>query len=59
MLELNKQYGFTKFIVMVPSIAIKEEGYKSLEITREHFANLYNNLPYDFSLYTTAASWIR
>ena len=39
--ELNKQYGFTKFVVVVPSVAIKEGTYKTLQITREHFENLY------------------
>ena len=35
--ELNKRYGFSKFIIMVPSIAIREGVHKSLEITSEHF----------------------
>lgn len=39
--ELNKRYGFTKFVIVVPSVAIKEGTYKTLEITREHFENLY------------------
>ncbi len=39
--ELNKRYGFTKFIIVVPSIAIKEGTYKTLQITREHIENLY------------------
>ena len=39
--ELNKRYGFTKFVIVVPSVAIKEGVYKTLEITREHFENLY------------------
>ena len=39
--ELNRHYGFTKFVIVVPSIAIKEGVYKTLEITREHFENLY------------------
>jgi len=34
--ELNKLYGFTKFIIVVPSIAIKEGTQKFLEITKEH-----------------------
>ena len=37
--ELHKRYGFTKFIVVVPSVAIREGVYKSLETTREHFLN--------------------
>ena len=39
--ELNKHYEFSKFVIVVPSIAIKEGTYKTLEITREHFENLY------------------
>ena len=39
--ELNKNYGFTKFVIVVPSIAIKEGTNKALEITREHFEGLY------------------
>ncbi|MBS4030555.1 MAG: DEAD/DEAH box helicase family protein [Clostridiales bacterium] len=38
--ELHKNYGFSKFIIVVPSIAIKEGVYKSLEITNEHFKGL-------------------
>ena len=39
--ELNKNYGFTKFVIVVPSIAIKEGTNKTLEITHEHFEALY------------------
>ncbi len=39
--ELNKQYGWNKFIIMVPSIAIREGVYKSLEITADHFTESY------------------
>ena len=39
--ELNKNYGFTKFVIVVPSIAIKEGAYKTLQITQEHFEGLY------------------
>ena len=41
MYELNKQYGWRKFIVVVPSIAIREGVYKSFETTAEHFAEDY------------------
>jgi len=50
-LELHKDYGFTKFIIVVPSIAIKEGVYKSLQITKEHFENLYDNVAYDYFVY--------
>ena len=39
--ELNQRYGFTKFVVVVPSVAIKEGVNKTLQITREHFESLY------------------
>lgn len=39
--EMNKRYGWSKFIVVVPSIAIREGVYKSLEITAEHFQEQY------------------
>ena len=39
--EMNKRYGWSKFIVVVPSIAIREGVYKSLEITAEHFLECY------------------
>ena len=41
MFELNKRYGWSKFIIIVPSIAIREGVYKSLQITTEHFAEHY------------------
>ena len=41
MFELNKHYGWSKFIVVVPSIAIREGVYKSFEVTQEHFAEEY------------------
>ena len=47
-MEINKDYGFNKFIIVVPSIAIKEGVYKSLEITKSGFKDLYNNEPYEY-----------
>ncbi|MDD4290206.1 MAG: DEAD/DEAH box helicase family protein, partial [Patescibacteria group bacterium] len=41
MYELNKYYGWSKFIIMVPSIAIREGVNKSLQITAEHFQEIY------------------
>ena len=49
--ELNKRYGFTKFIIVVPSIAIKEGVYKSLQMTDDHFRALYSGTPFEFFLY--------
>ena len=42
MFELNKRYGWTKFIVVVPSIAIREGVRKSLDITADHFLEQYH-----------------
>ena len=41
MYELNKHYGWSKFIIVVPSIAIREGVYKSFQVTQEHFAEEY------------------
>ncbi len=49
--ELNKRYGFTKFVIVVPSVAIKEGVYKTLQITEDHFRNLYAGVPFDYFLY--------
>ncbi len=53
--ELNRRYGFTKFVVVVPSVAIKEGVNKTLEITREHFETLYPSAKgYEFFQYDSA-----
>lgn len=52
--ELNKRYGFTKFVVVVPSVAIKEGVYKTLQITEEHFRGLYAGVPFDYFLYDSS-----
>ena len=52
--ELNKRYGFIKFVIVVPSVAIKEGVYKSLQITEEHFKNMYGGVPVDFFLYDSS-----
>ena len=49
--ELNKRYGLTKFIIVVPSDAIRAGVLKSLEITKEHFKSEYNNVSYDYYQY--------
>lgn len=51
MLELNRRYGFTKFVIVVPSVAIKEGVYKTLQMTEEHFKSLYANETYDYFTY--------
>lgn len=53
-LELNKRYGFTKFIIVVPSIAIREGVFKSLQVTEEHFKNLYDSVPYRYFIYNSS-----
>lgn len=52
--ELNKKYNFTKFIIVVPSVAIKEGVNKTIEITKEHFKNLYDNVIYDHFVYDSS-----
>ena len=50
-LELNKRYGFTKFIIVVPSIAIKEGVNSSFIATNEHFKEKYDNVTYNWFVY--------
>ena len=52
--ELNRRYGFSKFVIVVPSVAIKEGVYKSLQITAEHFRGLYANTPFEYFVYDSA-----
>ena len=49
--ELNKRFGFSKFIIVVPSIAIKEGVNKTLEMTELHFKECFDNTPYDYFVY--------
>lgn len=49
--ELNKVYGFKKFVIVVPSVAIREGTLKNLQITHEHFQQLYGNPPINYVLY--------
>lgn len=53
-LELNKLYGFTKFIIVVPSVAIREGVKKSFDVTKEHFSALYDGVPYRYFIYNSA-----
>ncbi len=58
--ELNKLYGFKKFVIVVPSVAIREGVLKNLEITHEHFQTLYDNVPVNFQVYdSTKVSTLR
>ena len=54
MYELNKVYGFKKFVIVVPSVAIREGTMKNLAITRTHFAQDYENVPCVPILYDSA-----
>jgi type III restriction enzyme len=49
--ELNRRYGFTKFCIVVPSVAIKEGVFKSIQMMEDHFRSLYANVPFDFFIY--------
>lgn len=49
--ELNKVYGFAKFIIVVPSVPIREGTTKSIQIMREHFKELYDQVPFDAFVY--------
>ena len=52
--ELNKRYGFTKFVIVVPSVAIKEGVYHTIETAAEHLKGLYAGAPFDFFIYESA-----
>ncbi|MBY6240073.1 DEAD/DEAH box helicase family protein [Methylosinus sp. Sm6] len=49
--ELNKTYGFKKFIIVVPSVAIREGVLKSIDMMKEHFQTLYDKAPFDHFVY--------
>src|SRR5690554_2800174 len=50
-MELYQKNGFNKFIIIVPSVSIREGVLKSLEITIDHFRSLYNNMLYNYFVY--------
>ena len=52
--ELHRTYGFRKFVIVVPSVAIREGVLKSLEITHEHFQTLYGFPQVQFSVYESS-----
>ena len=52
--ELSTRYGFQKFIIVVPSVAIREGVLKNIEVTAEHFRALYNNIPFEYFVYDSA-----
>ena len=52
--ELNARYGWKKFIIVVPSVAIREGVLNAIELTKEHFQSLYGNAPLDSWVYDSA-----
>lgn len=50
-LELHRRYGMRKFIVVVPSVAVREGVLKTLKITQDHLRALYHNVPYRYTVY--------
>lgn len=53
-LEMNRKYGFTKFIIVVPSVAIKEGVMKTLQITKDYFKAQMQGLIYNFFMYNSS-----
>lgn len=53
-LELNRRYGMRKFIVVVPSVAIREGVFKTLKVTAKHFRELFGNPVYRYYKYDSA-----
>ena len=49
--ELNSKYGFKKFVIVVPSVPIREGVLKNLQITQDHFQTLYDNTPVNYKVY--------
>lgn len=53
-LDLFRRYGYRKYIIVVPSVAIREGVLKTFEMTRRHFALLFENTPYRYAAYDSA-----
>ena len=53
--ELNKKYGYRKFVIVVPSVAIREGVLTSLNLLKEHLHELYDGLQFDYSVYDSKA----
>ncbi|MCC7399294.1 MAG: DEAD/DEAH box helicase family protein [Planctomycetes bacterium] len=51
--ELSRRYGWRKFVIVVPSIAIREGVLKNLEVTQEHFGDLFDHEPCEFFVYSS------
>lgn len=52
--ELNRRYGFTKFVIVVPSVAIREGVKKTIEQTCDHFRQLYDGVPFESFVYDSS-----
>ena len=52
--ELNARYGWKKFFIVVPSVAIREGVLNAIELTKEHFQSLYGGVPLDYWVYDSA-----
>lgn len=52
--ELNRRYGYTKFVIVVPSVAIREGVKKTIEQTRDHFRQLYDGVPFESFVYDSS-----
>ncbi len=50
--ELAEKYGFTKFIILVPSVAIREGVNTSIRLMQQHFRDLYPSHPFDAGIYS-------
>src|ERR1022692_3083550 len=53
-LELYQRFGLRKFIIVVPSVAVREGGLKTLQVTGKHLAALYANPPYRYYVYDSS-----
>ncbi len=53
--ELHRKYGFKKFVIVVPSVAIREGVLSSLRLLQEHIRDLYDGLQYDYHVYDSNA----
>lgn len=53
-LELHRRYGFSKFIIVVPSIAVRQGVMKTFQVTRSHFESLFDKTPYTCQVYDSA-----
>ncbi|PKQ19876.1 MAG: DEAD/DEAH box helicase [Actinobacteria bacterium HGW-Actinobacteria-6] len=53
-LELHRRYGMRKFIIVVPSVAVREGVIKTFDVTRLHFRELFDNVVYRYNVYDSA-----